>query len=94
MEQNLYLGCGTGPVLLEDEHAVDLPPHQICIFPYQILSLSFLQGQAGCFGFVFKQYGLTDEKDLFFLCCFLSAEVSECLGRGSQQGIEAAVLGV
>lgn len=28
------------------------------------------------------------------MCCLISAEVSECLGRGSQEWAEAAVLGV
>lgn len=39
MQQNLYLDCPVGQVLLKSEHAVDLPPQHMYIFPYQILSL-------------------------------------------------------
>lgn len=71
MQQNLYLGCPAAQVLLKGEHAVDLPPQHIYIFPYQILSLSFLHNKTGCFCFVFKQYGLIKMKDLFLVSLFI-----------------------
>lgn len=71
MQQNLYLDCPVGQVLLKGEHAVDLPPQHMYIFPYQILSLSFLHNKTGCFCFVFKQYHLINMKDLLFVLLFI-----------------------
>lgn len=88
MEQKLYLGCQMGPVLLKDEHALDLPPQQVYIFPYQILSLSFLQDKGGCLGFVFKQYGLFNAKDLFVCVCvaFYLQRYQSAWGEGAKKG--------